>query len=226
MRPSLTQRLLKPFVEMREGEGRMLLLMFAYSFLAMTGYNVIKPADAVAVHQQPRRRQPARTSCSLTGVLIGFVVQGYNQGDEPAAAPVHLPGDAARHGRAAAAVLGAVRTTERRLGGRGVLLLRGAGRQSAHQPVLDAGQRHVRRAAGQAHLRVHRRRREPGRHPRARSSPSCTASARRHQQPAAGRCRRFWRSASSSCSWRDARPEGRGARDPDARPRSSPTKRA
>ena len=36
-------------------------------------------------------------------------------------------------------------------------------RHPAHQPVLDAGQRHLRRAPGQAAVRLHRRRRQPGR---------------------------------------------------------------
>src|SRR3954462_13371491 len=39
----MLQRLLSPIVELRKEEGRTALLMFAYSFLAMTGYNAIKP---------------------------------------------------------------------------------------------------------------------------------------------------------------------------------------
>src|SRR3954465_6331556 len=39
----MLQRLLSPIVELRKEEGQTALLMFAYSFLAMTGYNAIKP---------------------------------------------------------------------------------------------------------------------------------------------------------------------------------------
>ena len=42
-RPSLLTRLLSPLAELRAGEGGTALLMFAYSFLAMTSYNIVKP---------------------------------------------------------------------------------------------------------------------------------------------------------------------------------------
>ena len=42
-RPSLLARLLRPIVQLREGEATTALLMFLYSFLAMTSYNIIKP---------------------------------------------------------------------------------------------------------------------------------------------------------------------------------------
>jgi len=78
MKQSLTQRLLKPFVEMREGEGTILLLMFAYSFLAMAGYNVVKPATrSLFIKQLGSGNLPY--VLILTGVLGGVVVQGYNK---------------------------------------------------------------------------------------------------------------------------------------------------
>lgn len=40
---TLANRLLSPFAQLREGEATTALLMFAYSFLAMTAYNIIKP---------------------------------------------------------------------------------------------------------------------------------------------------------------------------------------
>jgi len=40
---SFTERLLSPVAELRKGESATALMMFAYSFLAMSGYNVIKP---------------------------------------------------------------------------------------------------------------------------------------------------------------------------------------
>ena len=39
----MLQRLLAPLVEVRREEGLTALMMFAYSFLAMTAYNIIKP---------------------------------------------------------------------------------------------------------------------------------------------------------------------------------------
>ena len=40
---SLTERLLSPIVQVRTEERRTALLMFAYSFLAMTAYNIVQP---------------------------------------------------------------------------------------------------------------------------------------------------------------------------------------
>jgi ATP:ADP antiporter, AAA family len=40
---SLARRALDHLIVLREGEGRGVLLMFAYSFLAMTSYNIVKP---------------------------------------------------------------------------------------------------------------------------------------------------------------------------------------
>ena len=40
---SLIQRLLSPIVDVRKEEASVLLLMFLYSFLAMTSFNIIKP---------------------------------------------------------------------------------------------------------------------------------------------------------------------------------------
>ncbi len=40
---SLTQRVLSPIVEVRKEEATSLLLMFLYSFFAMTSYNIVKP---------------------------------------------------------------------------------------------------------------------------------------------------------------------------------------
>ena len=58
-RPSLAARLLRPIVQLREGEATTALLMFLYSFLAMTSYNIIKPITRSEFISKPRRRQPA-----------------------------------------------------------------------------------------------------------------------------------------------------------------------
>ena len=43
MERSFLQRLLQPLAEIRSGEAVTALMMFAYSFLAMTSYNIIQP---------------------------------------------------------------------------------------------------------------------------------------------------------------------------------------
>ena len=55
----MLQRLLSPIVEVRKEESWTAFLMFAYSCLAMTAYNIHQAAHAIEVHLEPRRRQPA-----------------------------------------------------------------------------------------------------------------------------------------------------------------------
>jgi ATP/ADP translocase/HEAT repeat protein/CRP-like cAMP-binding protein len=73
---SLAARLLRPFAEVRSSEAMTALLMFAYSFLAMTSYNIIQPitrskfisdlgADNVPYVQ------------FAAGILIGLIMQVY-----------------------------------------------------------------------------------------------------------------------------------------------------
>lgn len=75
-RPSLTARLLRPIVQLREGEATTALLMFVYSFLAMTSYNIIKPITrsqfiaSLGADNLPYVQ-------FVAGVLIGFLMQGY-----------------------------------------------------------------------------------------------------------------------------------------------------
>lgn len=77
-RPSLTARLLRPVVQLREGESTTALLMFLYSFLAMTSYNIIKPITrsefiaSLGADNLPYVQFGA-------GVLIGFLMQGYTR---------------------------------------------------------------------------------------------------------------------------------------------------
>ena len=72
----MLQRILAPLVELREDEGITALLMFAYSFLAMAGYNVVKPAtrsqfiDALGANNLPYVQLVA-------GLIMGFVIQAY-----------------------------------------------------------------------------------------------------------------------------------------------------
>ena len=71
------------------------------------------------------------------------------------------------------------------LGRRRLLLVRPDLRHSPHQPVLDAGQHHLRPAPGEAALRVHRRRRQP-RGRRRRRHHSLLGEDDRQRQPDAG----------------------------------------
>ena len=71
------RRVLSPMVQLRESELATGLMMFAYSFLAMTAYNVIKPItrskfiSSLGADNLPYVQLAA-------GVLIGILMQGYS----------------------------------------------------------------------------------------------------------------------------------------------------
>ena len=77
MRSNWLRRGLSPVVQLREGELATGLLMFAYSFLAMTAYNVIKPItrskfiSSLGADNLPYVQLAA-------GLLIGVLMQGYS----------------------------------------------------------------------------------------------------------------------------------------------------
>ncbi len=160
---SLVSRLLSPFAQVRPGEATTAVLMFAYSFLAMTGYNMLKPVTREAVHLEPGRRQPALGPVRRRrGHRLHHA--GLQPRHRPGAAPLDDSGDAARDGGSAGRLLGALQRPGRRASRRrGVLSVRSHPRHPADQPVLDAGQRRLRRAPGQAAVRADRRRQQPGR---------------------------------------------------------------
>ena len=69
-------RLLKPFVQIRSGEAATVLLMFAYSFLAMTSYNIIQPVTrSKFIGDLGAENLPIIQF--VAGVLIGILMQGY-----------------------------------------------------------------------------------------------------------------------------------------------------
>src|SRR5215467_9189233 len=72
------KRILTPFVQLREDESITLVLMFAYSFFAMAGYNVVKPATR---SQFIDKLGAANLPYVLlaTGLLMSFVIHGYNK---------------------------------------------------------------------------------------------------------------------------------------------------
>jgi ATP:ADP antiporter, AAA family len=73
---SFLSRLTSPLVQLREGEATTALLMFAYSFLAMTSYNIVKPITrSEFISSLGADNLPWVQFGS--GVLIGFIMQGY-----------------------------------------------------------------------------------------------------------------------------------------------------
>ena len=77
-RPSFVARLLRPVVQLREGEATTALLMFLYSFLAMTSYNIIKPLSKSQYISSLGADDVPYVNFAL-GVLIGVLMQGYTK---------------------------------------------------------------------------------------------------------------------------------------------------
>ena len=77
-RPSLLARLLRPIVQLRDGEATTALLMFLYSFLAMTSYNIIKPITRSEYISKLGADDLPWVTLGL-GILIGVIMQGYTK---------------------------------------------------------------------------------------------------------------------------------------------------
>lgn len=77
-RPTLAARLLGPIVQLREGESTTALLMFLYSFLAMTSYNIIKPITRSEFISSLGADDLPWVTFGM-GVTIGFIMQGYTK---------------------------------------------------------------------------------------------------------------------------------------------------
>jgi ATP:ADP antiporter, AAA family len=77
-RPSFVTRLLRPIAQLREGETTTALLMFLYSFLAMTSYNIIKPITRSEYISSLGADNLPYVQFAM-GVLIGFMMQGYSK---------------------------------------------------------------------------------------------------------------------------------------------------
>ena len=77
MSDSWIRRALAPVAELREGEARTALMMFAYSFLAMTAYNILKPItrskfiSGLGADNIPYVQLAA-------GLLIGIIMERYS----------------------------------------------------------------------------------------------------------------------------------------------------
>jgi ATP:ADP antiporter, AAA family len=75
---SLVSRLLRPLAQVRPGEVTTALLMFGYSFLAMTGYNVLKPVTrGLFISNLGADNLPWVQFGA--GVLIGVIMQVYSR---------------------------------------------------------------------------------------------------------------------------------------------------
>ena len=73
---SLTERLLSPIVQVRTEERTTALLMFAYSFLAMTAYNIVQPlVRSTFISTFGAENVP--WVIFLAGLLIGLIMQIY-----------------------------------------------------------------------------------------------------------------------------------------------------
>jgi AAA family ATP:ADP antiporter len=71
-------RLLRPVVQLRDGEATTVLLMFLYSFLAMAGYNMIKPVTrGLFIEKLGAENLPWIQFGA--GIVIGFIMQGYTR---------------------------------------------------------------------------------------------------------------------------------------------------
>src|SRR3954469_23420114 len=73
----MLQRLLSPIVEVRKEESFTAFMMFAYSFLAMTAYNVIKPLTrSKFISDLGADNLPYVLLAA--GFLIGILMAGYS----------------------------------------------------------------------------------------------------------------------------------------------------
>lgn len=74
----MLSRLLRPVVQLRDGEAVTVLLMFLYSFLAMAGYNMIKPVTrGLFIEKLGAENLPWIQFGA--GIVIGFIMQGYTR---------------------------------------------------------------------------------------------------------------------------------------------------
>ena len=200
--PVRAHSLARPHRRTASRRGGTALLMFLYSFLAMTSYNIVKPVtrsqfiSSLGADNLPWVQFGA-------GMLIGVLMQGYTKAI--AAVPRRWAIPVTQAGMIVLLVdlLGALHPGPSRVGLGRVLSLRPDSRHPAHQPVLDAGQRRLRPAAGQAAVRVDRRRRQPGRRHRRGHHRHAGPVARHHDDAARERGdprRRVSSSSSASCA--------------------------
>ncbi|MGB2715842.1 MAG: Npt1/Npt2 family nucleotide transporter [Vicinamibacterales bacterium] len=75
---ALVQRALRPIVELREEESTTALMMFGYSFLAMTAYNIVQPITRSRfISSLGSENLPY--VLLVSAFIIGFLMQGYSR---------------------------------------------------------------------------------------------------------------------------------------------------
>src|SRR5687767_12539863 len=77
-RQPLLSRLMRPIVQLREGEATTVLLMFLYSFLAMTSYNIVRPITRSEFIGDLGPDDLPYVTFAM-GALIGLIMQGYTK---------------------------------------------------------------------------------------------------------------------------------------------------
>src|SRR5262245_63103250 len=75
-RDGVVRRLLRPVVELRDGETATAVLMFAYSFLAMAAYNIVRPITRSKFISDLGADNLPWVQLAA-GVLIGVIMTGY-----------------------------------------------------------------------------------------------------------------------------------------------------
>jgi ATP:ADP antiporter, AAA family len=77
-RQPLSARLLAPIVSVREGETLTAVMMFAYAFLAMTAYNIVKPiTKSKFIEKLGAEQMPY--ALLIMAVLVGLIMQAYSR---------------------------------------------------------------------------------------------------------------------------------------------------
>ena len=76
--PPVIARILAPFVQVRGAEAATILLMFLYSFLAMAGYNMIKPVTRGLFIEKLGAENLPWVQFGA-GIVIGLIMQGYTR---------------------------------------------------------------------------------------------------------------------------------------------------
>ena len=160
-RPTLAAQLLRPIVQLRRGRVHH----------RSVDVPVLVPRHDELQHHQADYPSEFIERLGAGRPAVGQVRRGrdhrlhhagLHQGHLGGAPALDDPGHAGGHRGVAGAVLVPVHVRGRRVGRGGVLRRVAYPLDPADQPVLDAGQRRLRSAAGQADLRLHRRRRQPG----------------------------------------------------------------
>ena len=75
----MLNRILRPLVQLREGEAATALLMFLYSFLAMTSYNIVRPITRSEFISSLGADNLPYAQFTM-GLLIGVIMQVYTKG--------------------------------------------------------------------------------------------------------------------------------------------------